>query len=81
MKQQNFKYTKQKGWYDLSVNPKTLSNAEHIKIQEFQMFLKNQDEFYKKHPEQKKLNKSHFHMLKEMSACFQRIVFQHYDCE
>lgn len=71
-------YTAQKGFFDISVQPKTLDSRTFKKLQEAQMqlsYMAQRAEYYKQyHPQQ-------WQKGKEMSGELQQIIFKHWSHE
>ena len=68
-------YKPKKGFYDLSIKPKTLNKREYAKILKNQMFLhyveENKDYYISN-------DENSWKIAKEISAMLQHIIFEHW---
>lgn len=68
-------YKPNKGFFDLSIQPKSLNKIEYAKILETQNFLSEQN---RKGEYLRKLDNLQWEKLKVFSAELQQIIFQHW---
>lgn len=68
-------YKMHEGFFDLSIQPKTLNKLEYAKVLKLQKFLVEQN---KNREYLQKFNKSQWEKLKKISSQLQGIIFQHW---